>query len=503
MSDTLLDALDRWKPFTAIVVGDFMLDQMWYGNADRLSADAPVPVLDVKEREDRPGGAANLCLDLVALGGAVRAIGVRGGDAEGELLTEKLEEEQVDTRGLVADPNRPTTVKRNLIGLAQARHPQKMFRLDVESREPLSDGVRTRLYDRIAEALDGANPGTTVVCIEDYGKGVCDEGVCRRVVELARARGVEVFVDPASGTDFGKYRGATALTPNRTEAETALGLPSGPASHPRHKAALAHGLLQRTDAEAVVLTLDKDGALLMERDADEEVLVPTVARQVYDVTGAGDMMIGALAAARANGIGWVDAVRFANAAAGLEVEVFGVQPIPFDKVHHEVLKRSTDTGHRVRTLEQLLVEVRGERSEGRKIVFTNGCFDILHAGHVRVIEEAKSMGDFLIVAVNSDASVKRHKGPERPVNDERSRAAVLAALRAVDAVIVFDDDTPERLLEAIGPDVLVKGGDYAPDQVVGREIVEAKGGRIVLVPPVDGVSTTGTIARVRAMGNGQ
>ncbi|MEM1183825.1 MAG: D-glycero-beta-D-manno-heptose 1-phosphate adenylyltransferase [Planctomycetota bacterium] len=491
MTDTLLDALSRWKPFTAVVVGDFMLDQLWYGNAERLSADAPVPVLDVKDRDDRPGGAANLCLDLVALGAKVRAIGVRGGDAEGELLVQRLEDQDVEAKGLVSDVHRPTTVKRSLVGLAQARHPQKMFRLDVESREPLSDGVRTRLLDRLAEALDGAD----VVCIEDYGKGVCDDNVCQHVIELAKARGIEVFVDPASGTDFGKYRGATALTPNRTEAETATGLHTNP--HPRHKAALAHALLQRTDAEAIVLTLDKDGALLLEREAGQEVLVPTVARQVYDVTGAGDMMVGALAAARANKISWVDSVRFANAAAGLEVEVFGVQPILFEKVHHEVLKRSTDTGHRVRTLDQLLVEVRGVRSEDKTVVFTNGCFDILHAGHVRVIEEAKSMGDFLIVAVNSDASVKRHKGPDRPVNDERSRAAVLAALRAVDAVVIFDEDTPEGLLEAIGPDVLVKGGDYTPDQVVGREIVEAKGGRIALVPPVDGVSTTTTIEKIR------
>ncbi len=499
MSDSLLASLENWSGFTAVVVGDFMLDQLWYGNAERLSNDAPVPVLDVQSREDRAGGAANLCLDLAALGGTVRAVGVRGGDGEGELMRDLLSNEGVDASGIVVDMHRPTTVKRSLVGLAQQRHPQKMFRMDVESRAPLSPGARTALLDAIKRAIDGAD----VVCIEDYGKGVCDESVCREVVRLAREAGVEVFVDPANGADYSKYHGSTALTPNRTEAEKATGLVTHAEAHPQHNAALAHALLQRTDAEAIVLTLDKHGALLLERSATEPISIPTVARQVYDVTGAGDMMLAALAAARANKIGWVDAVRFANAAAGLEVEVFGVQPIPFERVHHEILKLSTDTGHRVRTLNQLLVEVSGVRASGGTVVFTNGCFDVLHAGHVKLVEEAKAKGDFLIVAINTDASVKRLKGPERPVNNQDSRAAVLAALRAVDAVVLFDEDTPEKLLEAIGPDVLVKGGDYTPEQVVGREIVEAKGGRVELIAPVIGASTTGTIEKIRAVNSGR
>ena len=498
----LLTALSNWKPFTALVVGDFMLDQQVYGDAERLSADAPVPILHVRRRTDNPGGAANVCLDLVALKASVEAFGITGDDATGALLRESLESQGVSSAGLIADPDRPTTVKQNLIGLAQARHPQKMFRVDYESREPISSAITDRLLTAFRAALSRAD----VVCIEDYNKGVCTEAVCQGVIRAAQIAGKPVFVDPARIPDYAKYRGATVLTPNRTEAEFATGLrthdgdPSDAGGG--HNARLAHSLLQHADLDAVVLTLDRHGALLVERGR-QPVALPTIARQVYDVTGAGDMFLAALAAARANNLSWPDSVRLANAAAGLEVEIFGIQPIPLERLHHAVLEQSTKTSGKLRTLDQLQIEVKARRAQGQKVVFTNGCFDILHPGHITLLERAALEGrgesgeGFLIVAINTDDSVRRLKGDGRPINTESDRARVLGALGCVGAVTFFNDETPIKLIEAIKPDVLVKGADYRKDQVVGGDYVEKHGGRVVLIELVEGKSTTGTIARMR------
>ena len=495
---SLLDRLSAWKPFTALVVGDFMLDQFHYGDAERLSADAPVPVLHVKRCEDRPGGAANVCLDLVAMRGRVQGFGVVGRDPEAQSLREALMREQVQSLGLIADGSRPTTIKRNLIGLAQARHPQKMFRVDFESREPLSPSITSE----IVSAFERALPQTDVVCIEDYHKGVCTPELCRAVIDSARRTGKPVFVDPARGADYAKYRGCTAITPNRTEAEEATGLRTDADASPEHNARLARTLMDRLDCEAVVLTLDKHGALLLERGG-EPLAIPTIAREVYDVTGAGDMMLAALAAARANQIPWPQAVRFANAAAGLEVEVFGVVPIPLERIHHELLSREAAAGT-LRSLEEVLVQVAAVRREfeaqrGRRarIVFTNGCFDVVHPGHVSLIEQSAKFGDFLVVALNTDASVQRLKGPTRPVNRLEDRARVIGALRGVGAVVAFDEPTPMALINAIRPDVLVKGADYRVDQVVGAGEVQSWGGRVELVKLIEGQSTTATIQRLR------
>ena len=409
----------------------------------------------------------------------------------------------VDVEGLVADPPRPTTVKRSLVGLAQGRHPQKMFRVDIESRAPLSTESEDRVIEAATEAMDGAMAGAgdqagTVVCIEDYAKGVCTPRVCQGVIAAAKARGLPVLVDPAADVDFAKYRGATAITPNRTEAEAATRLKTHVAASVRHNAELARMLLTKLELEAVVLTLDRDGALLLLRDAGVPDTIPTVAREVYDVTGAGDMMLAGLAAGLANRLGWSEAVEFANAAAGLEVEVFGVESIPFERIHHDVLVRSlAGEGDRLRTLDQARVEVAALRSVGKQIVFTNGCFDVLHAGHVALLERARSFGDALIVGLNSDESVRRLKGDGRPVNTAADRARLLGALRAVDGVVVFEQDTPLALIEALKPDVLVKGADYHVDDVVGKDVVLGRGGRVELVDLVEGRSTTAIIEKVR------
>lgn len=488
--DSLLEHVAHWKPFTALVVGDFMLDQLVYGDAERLSADAPVPILHVSSREDRPGGSANVCLDLVALKANVIAMGVTGHDDAARALHESLASQGVDVSGLVVDPSRPTTVKQNLIGMAQARHPQKMFRVDYESREPLSPQVVAELLAKFEKAL----PAVDVVCIEDYDKGVCTPELCQQVIRAARRAGKPVFVDPARLADYAKYRGAAAITPNRTEAESATGLRTHGEAAPAHNRALAEKLLRECDLDAVVLTLDRHGALLQER-AGEPIAVPTIARQVYDVTGAGDMFLAGLAAARANAIAWADAVRFANAAAGLEVEVFGVQPIPLEKVHLSLISIARAGGGKLRTMRELLVEVADVKRRGGKVVFTNGCFDVLHAGHVALLDFARAQGDFLIVATNTDEKVREYKGPNRPVNVLKDRVTVLSGIASVDAVMVFEEDTPIESIDRLRPDVLVKGSEYSEAEIPGAAMVKTYGGQVVRFAMQRTLSTTDVLRR--------
>jgi D-beta-D-heptose 7-phosphate kinase/D-beta-D-heptose 1-phosphate adenosyltransferase len=474
-------------------------------------------------------------MDLAALHARVIACGVVGGDAQGPALCEALAKEGVEASGLIVDSSRPTTLKQNLIGLAQSRHPQKMFRVDVESREPISESVATRLTELIAQRM----PEADVVVIEDYAKGVCSDALCAGVIGQAQKLGKPVFVDPARGAPVSRYRGATTMTPNRPEAELLAGLATersdDPAKQAQHNARLAQRLLDEGAMEAVVLTLDKHGALLLQRGESSPVLLPTQAREVYDVSGAGDMFIAGLAAARGNGWSWQESVRFANASAGLEVEVFGVQPIPFEHVRDALLRdalsreggagepgKASNRPHAA-SLARAQALVRDAKRRGKKVVFTNGCFDVLHSGHVTLLEQAAALGDFLVVGLNADESVRRLKGSSRPVNNENDRARVLAALGCVGCVVLFGStneaggdeaagqekgeghsapdatlDTPVRLIEALKPDVLVKGGDYTRATVVGADIVERHGGVVRIIPLVEGKSTTATIARMRA-----
>jgi len=387
----ILEQLANWGTFRVLVVGDFMLDELVYGDAERLTGDAPVPILEVRREERLPGGAANVCMDLIALHAEVEAFGVIGEDASGRVLTDELIRAGVGCDGIVPDGRRPTTVKRSLIGLAQHRHPQKMFRVDYESRAPIDGQVRELMLAKLEAAIDRAD----AVAIEDYGKGVCDEAICQRVIELCKAKGTPVFVDPARLTEYTRYKGATAITPNRSEAELATGLTSGegavlPANEP-----IATKLRDDLELEAIVLTLDRHGALLL-TDDDGATHVPTVARQVYDVTGAGDMVLAALIAARCNELSWVDSVRFANAAAGLEVEIFGVRPIPFERVYQAMLHEGRELIGKRRTLQEATIEISAAKREQKQVVFTNGCFDILHAGHIQLIRKARSFGDVLV-----------------------------------------------------------------------------------------------------------
>jgi D-beta-D-heptose 7-phosphate kinase / D-beta-D-heptose 1-phosphate adenosyltransferase len=493
--DELVRFLDRWRSPRIVVVGDFMLDHYVYGNAERLSPDAPVPVLAVEREEFKPGGSANVCLDLRALRCGVTCLGVVGKDAAAGPLRAALRKAGCDVSGLIPVGDRPTTVKQNFVGLAQHRHPQKMFRVDSEKRLPIPAAAAAELLRRAERALRGA----AALCLEDYNKGVLMGDLCPRLVQLARRMGVPVLVDPAAITDYSKYRGVTCITPNRTEAALATGMDPRTTDPKKLNAtlhAMARKLLRDLSLEAVVLTLDKQGALLLERGG-KPVLVPTVARQVYDVTGAGDMVLAMLAGARSNGADWRMAVELANTAAGLEVERFGVVPIALEEVMLSLLQLRRDRLGKVRTLDRLLPELAAHRAQGRRIVFTNGCFDLLHAGHVVFLREARRQGDLLVVGLNSDKSIRRIKGPPRPVNQEEDRLLVLSELASVDYLVVFDGDTPLPLIRAIKPQVLVKGADYRRADVVGGDVVEKQGGKVVLVKLVEGRSTASIIRKVR------
>lgn len=486
----LIHLIDNWRGKRIMVVGDFMADRYIYGHAQRLSPDAPVPVLAQQRTELKPGGAANVALALRALRCDVDCVGVVGKDAMADELRGSLKADGCDASGLIADGDRPTTVKHNFIGLAQHRHPQKMFRVDEESRDPVSKPVAERLLKLAERKLKKAD----VLCLEDYGKGVLTESVCQGLIKLARRMGVPVLVDPAAIEDYSKYRGATCITPNRFEAALATGRDAEDAGE-ASIVALGRKLIRDLKLDTLVLTLDRQGLLLMHKGGKPQ-FVPTRARDVYDVTGAGDTVLAMLAAALANDTGWEHATELANVAAGLEVERFGAVPVDLDEVLLDVLATSNQAHGKLRTLDELVTEIQAHKRQGKTIAFTNGCFDILHAGHVSYLCAAAAQGDLLVVAMNSDKSIRKLKGEDRPVNHEADRVLVLSALESVDYVVVFGSDTPKPLLRKIKPDVLVKGDEYAHDQVVGYEIVESYGGKIARVPMVKGKSTTNIIRKI-------
>ena len=487
--------VDGWKlGKRVVVVGDFMLDRYVYGNADRLSPDTPVPVLSVASLtegvKNNAGGAGNVCVMLRHLGCDVHCIGMVGDDNMADMLTDELTDSGCNTVGLIrARDSRRTTVKFNIVGLAQHRHAQKMFRIDVEDKDPIDDRTASRLLSRARKSLRGA----AALCIEDYNKGVLTESLCQQLIVEAKKLGVPVLVDPAAIDDYTRYRGATSMTPNRTEAQKATGV----VGHDEDSVELmARTLMKRLRLKTIVLTLDKQGALLLE-GRKKPRLIPTVARDVYDVTGAGDMVLAMLAGALANGAEWATAVRLANVAAGLEVEHFGVVPIALEEVLLALLERQHEELGKVRSLDQLMPELAAHKKAGKSVVFTNGCFDILHAGHVSFLREARRQGDLLVVGVNSDKSIKRIKGEGRPVNKQIDRMMVLSELESVDYLVVFDDDTPIDLVSAIKPDVIVKGGDYTPKTVVGADVVTKAGGRVVIVDLIKGRSTTNIIKKAK------
>jgi len=492
----LIALVEKFSHPRIMLVGDVMVDEYIYGSAERLSPEAPVPVVQEKYREQRPGGAGNVATGLATLGAEVVCVSVCGDDFQGRLLRDLFATIKVNTEGLLACGDRPTTSKTRLVGLAQHRHPQQMLRLDQETTSAVTPEQEEKLLAYIRREL----PNCAVLVLEDYNKGLLSAAFCQKVIGVARGLKKPVLVDPALISDYSKYDGASTITPNRFEAEKASGLRL--ADSPESAPELAKALLEKHHLETCLLTLDRHGMYLLEREREGEQ-IPTRPRTVYDVTGAGDMVLAALAMAIASGATWSQAAAIANIAGGLEVEKFGIVPISKDEIIDELHRQDTDSRGKERTAAQLAKELARRRkiSPDQKIVFTNGVFDILHAGHVKYLEFSRKQGDVLIVGVNADESVKRLKGATRPVNSLADRMAVLAGLQSVDYVVGFDEDTPATLIGQVQPDVLVKGDDYADKEVVGRDAVEGRGGKVVLAPFLQGRSTTGTIDKMKKSGD--
>ena len=479
-----------------LVVGDVMLDRYVWGNAERISQEAPVILLRADTREERLGGASSVATMLQALGARTSVVGVVGTDADGFRTRHILTGLGIDAEGVTADPDRPTSVKERYIGRAQAKHPQQMIRVDYESREPVSDAVERQLANVLVSKIREAD----IVLVSDYDKGVCTPALLRVTVEEAKARGIRVIADPTRGGDYAKYRGCSSMTPNRLEA----GLATNRTIHTNHDAlASAAHLRDALGLEAGLVTLDKDGIAFAHRDG-RTAIFPTRPRQVYDITGAGDMVMAALGLALAAGADYDPAIRLANVAGGLEVEKIGVATVTRDEILADLLHSPFRTAERVpgaakvTALPHLLAELESRRRNGQTVAFTNGCFDVLHAGHVQYLAEARRQADCLVVALNSDESVKQLKGPTRPLNKVDARAMVLAGLQDVDFVTIFADATPAAVIEAVRPDVLVKGADYRKSDVVGAAFVEGYGGRVHLADLRDGFSTTSLIERMKA-----
>jgi len=468
--------MPRFESAPVLVVGDVMLDRYWHGGTSRISPEAPVPVVKVDQIEDRPGGAANVALNIAALGAPALLVGVTGEDEAAESLANSLEAAGVQA-ALQRIEHQPTIVKLRVM----SRH-QQLLRIDFEE----AFDTDTRALQQSVEALLDQ---VKVLVISDYGKGALKDH--QALIQAAVARGIPVLADP-KGKDFSIYRGASLITPNLAEFEAIVG-------HCVDEADLvAKGAALMSDLElgALLVTRGEHGMTLL-RPGHAALHLPARAREVFDVTGAGDTVISTLAAAIAAEEDLPCAVGLANLAAGIVVGKLGTAAISAPELRRAI-QREEGSERGVLSLEQLLLAIDDARAHNERIVFTNGCFDILHAGHVTYLEQARALGDRLIVAVNDDASVSRLKGPGRPINSVDRRMAVLAGLGAVDWVISFSESTPESLLTEVSPDVLVKGGDYGVEQVVGADIVRAYGGTVKVLGLVENSSTTSIVEKIRS-----
>ncbi|WP_315747670.1 MULTISPECIES: D-glycero-beta-D-manno-heptose-7-phosphate kinase [unclassified Bradyrhizobium] len=482
--DALSQAIARQ---TVLCVGDLMLDEFVYGEVSRISPEAPAPVIAVERSEINIGGAGNVARNIASLGARCIFVGLIGDDEAGRQLQAELAREAGIESVLVADRSRPTTRKVRFVSEHFSTH---MLRADWERAAPASAAIEQQLIDAILPLIDRAD----IVLLSDYAKGVLTARVIRQAIDAARKAGKRVIVDPKSA-NFAIYRGVSLLTPNRKEFSEAT---RSRAETEQEIASAAQDAIRLADCEAILVTQSERGMTLVPRDG-APVHVPAYPVKVCDVSGAGDTVVAVLAATLAAGAEWEDALRMASAAAAVAVSKQGTASVTAAELRRKVLP------HAYLAAEEKIVRDDGDlerrlaawREQGLRVGFTNGCFDILHPGHVKVLAAARAACDCLVVGLNSDASVKRLKGEDRPVQDERARAEVLAALEAVDAVAIFAEDTPIRLIELVKPSVLVKGGDYTREQVVGHEIVEAAGGHVMLVDILRGFSTTALVDRAR------
>jgi D-beta-D-heptose 7-phosphate kinase / D-beta-D-heptose 1-phosphate adenosyltransferase len=476
---------ERFREASVLVVGDLFLDLFVYGGAERISPEAPVPVLRRGSDMTMLGGAGNVVANIATLGGRAHIVAAVGNDTTAERVRGLLSEVGVEADGLIAAAGRPTATKTRFI----AQH-QQVLRVDDEIVGPLSAAEDDALLQAVAHAL----PKCNVVVLSDYAKGVLLGGQAEKIVAMARTGGLPVVTDPR-GADWSRYRGSTYITPNRRELDQASGTVA------RGDAAIvtaAEALIARHDLKGLVVTRSEEGMSVIAADVVEHISAQ--AREIFDVSGAGDTVVAVLALGVASGLDVRAAAHLANAAAGVVVGKLGTAQVTPDELAAVVAGDASEPTRSGRILDraQTLAQVRSWRAAGLTVGFTNGCFDILHAGHISLLEQARACCDRLVVAVNSDASVRRLKGDGRPVNTAADREAVLAALRSVDVVTTFDEDTPLELIKTLIPNVLIKGDDYTIDTVVGADVVRAAKGRVILATLVKDKSTSGMIERIHS-----
>jgi D-beta-D-heptose 7-phosphate kinase / D-beta-D-heptose 1-phosphate adenosyltransferase len=484
----LIPVIEKLSSAVVVCAGDVMLDSFVYGDVSRISPEAPIPVLRIARHQSMLGGAGNAVRNLSALGCGVRFFSATGDDAEAAEISGLLKDLPGTCAMLHPEPGRQTPTKTRYIAQGQ-----QLLRADNES----TDEVKQKTAENLLAAFTAAVDGCSVVLLSDYAKGLLNGRRAQEFILAARAAGKPVIVDP-KGRDFRRYRNATLLKPNLRELAEATGLPvSGTAA----QETAARQLLNDTAAESILVTLGADGMMLLPADGPM-IRFPALAREVYDVSGAGDTVAAVLAAAVGSGSSFQDAVEVANIAAGMVVGRAGTAVVSVVEIAEEVRRGQFGHGVPAGAAAKVLTPSNAiERSQtwtqsGLTVGFTNGCFDLLHPGHLRLLETARAHCDRLLVGLNSDQSVKRLKGDSRPVQDQMSRALVLASLSCVDGVVIFGEDTPLELIHALRPNLLVKGGEYRPDQVVGASLVESWGGKLLLVDMIPGWSTTDTLSRL-------
>ncbi|MBF0622674.1 MAG: D-glycero-beta-D-manno-heptose-7-phosphate kinase [Magnetococcales bacterium] len=467
-----------------MVIGDLMLDRYLWGSVSRISPEAPVPVVRLKRETEQCGGAANVAFNLVNLGIQPIIAGVVGRDSEGRRLQGLLNSADIDIQGVITVDHIPTITKTRIIG----GH-QQMLRLDREVNYSLPQNHHQMLMDRILTILKTDTPA--VILLSDYAKGVLTPTLCQEIIATARRMDIPVLVDP-KGSAYHKYRGASVLSPNRSELATAVRRPDEELA-----TQLMAGEILRENLELdyLVVTLSELGIALVDDAGIRRI--PSVAREVFDVSGAGDTVISTLAAGLAAGLDRMDALVLANVAAGVVVGKLGTLPITRPELSRAVSNENAlGESKKICNWEQVGTLVDGWRNQGDRIVFTNGCFDLLHAGHVSYLEAARMHGHRLVVGLNSDSSVKRLKGESRPIIQQQDRARVLSAIASVDAVVIFDQDTPLELIQRLRPDVLAKGADYSENEVVGGDVVKSWGGSIELIPLITGRSSSTIVEKI-------
>ncbi|MSO21041.1 MAG: D-glycero-beta-D-manno-heptose 1-phosphate adenylyltransferase [Acidobacteria bacterium] len=505
-SQSIADLLRRVAGVRLLVVGDFMLDRTIYGEAGRISPEAPTPVVLVQQSREQLGGAGNVVRNIGSLGGRISTIAVAGEDAAADILEDRLH----GTRGcesmvIIREPGRKTTVKTRVVAVQPGRanmghiaqgH-QQMLRMDDESRHPLLPETIERVFSFAAEKISSV----LGLVISDYAKGALPPELLQRLIALARSAGKPIFIDPKE-RNFDRYRGASVLTPNAMEAESALGLTivsSGRDGDEDGDAGWARAIQERLadwSIEALLVTRGAEGLSLVHRRGFHHF--PTSAREVFDVTGAGDTVLAAFALAAASGASFAEAAQLGNSAAAVAVSKAGAAVVYPYEIERELAVRQSSAETKLRSREEMRVIAENLRREGRRMVFTNGCFDLLHPGHIYLLREAKKLGEVLIVGMNSDASVKRLKGESRPIVPEQDRAEAIGGLESVDHVVLFAEDDPLELLNAIRPDVLIKGDDYKESEVVGADLLKSYGGVVRLIPLRRGISTTRLVEKIRS-----